>query len=445
MGDKREISKFQKAATLVFLFLAAGLEALLAFYWLAMLEPQLMAKAKLTARALARSHVHAIREVLDKGQADPSAGPMAEDLEKAINRILLLVTPDTHVPFIRGVEVAADYDVVKAPEGALDPRRGRVSDDPFHIIEIPLYSSVTMELMGIARFHGNPEFFLNFKADVRATFFVGAIIGLVLLALAWALVNKLLGKINEAEREIQARRAQVIHAGRLTAIGEMATGIAHEINQPLAIIRLAADGLSAWFKRENPDSMEARASDKIIAQLIRATTIIDNMRSFARAGSDSHEPVNLIEPVTLAASFFKEQFRVHEIHLDLSLAEDCPRVEIDPQKFEQIVVNLLSNARHAVIGRGDETGDGRPKRVSVRLYHEEPAAQVVLEVEDNGVGMDPSVSKRCMEPFYTTKEVGEGTGLGLSIAHGIAREFNMDFQVKSEKGEGSLFRLTMKT
>ncbi len=445
MEDKRKISKFQKAAGLVFLFLAVGLEALSAFYWLAMLEPQLMDKAKLTARALARSRVHTLREVLGAHREDPASGTGAEDLEKAINPILLLAAPDTGDPFMRGVEIAADYDVIRAPEGSLDLKRGRMSDDDFYVIEIPLYSNVTMELMGIARFHGNPEFFQNFKADVRATFFAGAVIGLVLLTMAWALVNMLLAKINEAEREIRTRQAQVIHAGRLTAIGEMATGIAHEINQPLAIIRLAADGLFAWFKRESPESMEARASEKIITQIIRAATIIDNMRSFARTGSDSHESVNPVDPVNTAVSFFKEQFRVHQIHLDLSLAEDCPLVNIDSRKFEQIVVNFLSNARHAVDGKSDHAEPGYQKRVAVRLFHDPAAVLVVLEVEDNGVGMAPDVRERCMEPFYTTKKVGEGTGLGLSIAHGIAREFDMEIEVKSARGEGSLFRLAIKT
>ncbi len=423
----------------MFLFLAAGLEGLMAVYWIAVLEPQLTAKAAVTVRALAQSHVPAIADALTEETAD--SAQIIKDMENSINKILLLRDPNTGSPFILGMEIEIDYGLVNAPEGELELKRGILGPGNPFITEIPLYSKTTRELLGIARMYNNPEFFQNFKADVKVTFLAGAGVGFALLMLTWGISAVLLAKVRRAEKQLQEKQAQIVHAGRLTAMGEMATGIAHEINQPLAIIRIAADGLNTYFTRQGVAGMESKAAQKIIEQVKRAAAIIDNMRSFARADADALESVNLIEPVERALSFFKEQFRIHDILLKLSLSPDLPQVKINPQKFEQIAVNFLSNARYAVEKKGEKADKSYRKEVAVRLFQDEENGRIVFEVEDNGIGMSSEVRERCMEPFYTTKGVGEGTGLGLSIVHGIAREFQMEIEVAGAEGEGSRFRV----
>ena len=116
-------------------------------------------------------------------------------------------------------------------------------------------------------------------------------------------------------------------------------------------------------------------------------------------------------------------------------------IRINPNKFEQIIVNFLSNARYAV---EEKSPPGDDKKIFVRLISDVSSDTAILEVEDNGTGMSQEVLERCMEPFYTTKQVGEGTGLGLSIANGIAREFQMEIEVRSVEEQGSLFRVYMK-
>jgi two-component system NtrC family sensor kinase len=264
---------------------------------------------------------------------------------------------------------------------------------------------------------------------------------LMLLILAWRIVTGLLDRIRRTEEALSEKQAQVIHAGRLTAMGEMATGIAHEINQPLAIILVAADGLNAYFDQKDENTEEARAARKIISQVERATAIIDNMRTFVRNGIKEAEIIDVRDPVEKALSFFQEQFRIHGIQLDIVLPHRPVIVRINPNKFQQIMVNFLSNARYAVEKKNSPDND---KKIFVRLISDVSSDTAMLEVEDNGTGMSQEVMERCMEPFYTTKEVGEGTGLGLSIAHGIAREFRMEIEVKSVEGEGSLFRVRMK-
>ncbi len=273
-------------------------------------------------------------------------------------------------------------------------------------------------------------------------FFTGAGVGLVLLVLTWIALNGMMIWMKRVEKGLREKEAQLVHAGRLTAMGEMAAGIAHEINQPLSIIRVASDGLKSFFKREAPGTMEDEAVHSIIGQVERAAGIIGNMRSFTRAGQDSPKAVNLAEPVNAALSFFKEQFRIHGIDLKVSISNDLPLVRVNPQKFEQIVVNFLSNARHAV----DKKSEGSKKeyRKEVCVLLERDADGLVFEVRDNGTGMEPEIQERCMEPFYTTKKVGEGTGIGLSIVNSIAREYDMDMKIKSAKGEGSAFLLKIK-
>jgi C4-dicarboxylate-specific signal transduction histidine kinase len=250
-------------------------------------------------------------------------------------------------------------------------------------------------------------------------------------------------KAHLIEQKLQEQQAQLIHSGRLTAMGEMDTGIAHEINQPLTIIRLAADGLNSYFGRIGARSMEARAARKIVSQVDRCVTIIDNMRSFVRNTPHGNDAVNLIEALERALSFFREQFRVHEIELDVKVPQQAVRARINQQKFEQIVVNLLSNAQYAVEKRATAEKGGK-KRVEVVLRADASAQEVVFSVQDNGTGMDEQVRQRCLEPFYTTKEVGEGTGLGLSIVHTILREINgASITVESRVGQGSCFSIRL--
>lgn len=433
---------FQAWVTLLFLLLALGLETLIAVYWFRVLEPQLMAKAEITARALAQPGIDTLAKALTLAAADDPS-PAQRAMERAVDQVLLLSDPQAGSPFIIRIEVVVDYDAVNAPVGSLDMVRGGAVDDESFETEIPIYAPVSRELLGIARLQNSREVFRYFKKDVQSSFMAGAAIVPVFLAVAWWIVTGLLGRIRRTEAALREKQAQVVHAGRLTAMGEMATGIAHELNQPLAIIRVAAEGLGAYFDNERGTLEEAREARKIVSQVERAASIIDNMRSFARNGGVQTDAVDLRIPIEKALSFFREQFRIHGIRLDLDLPADPVMVRIHSGKFQQILVNLVSNARFAVEEKSRYSAPGDPKCIFVRLTVEASSDVTILEVEDNGVGMSPEVQERCMEPFFTTKDVGEGTGLGLSIAHGIAREFGMRLEVESVEGEGSIFRVCM--
>ncbi len=437
----RSTRRLQTGISLSLLALALGLEGLMGFYWLGVLEPQLMSKAEVTARALASSHIHVLADVLDASDAK-SLEQTARELKTAMNKILLLRDPHSQEPFILGMELEMDYGAVSAPKGRLNLKAGQLQG--FFITELPLYAKQSKELLGIVRLHNSQAFFRHFKADLQFTFFVGAAVTLLLFGLVWAVVAGLFAKIKRAEARLQEKQAQIVHSGRLTAMGEMATGIAHEINQPLAIIRIAAEGLNRFFDKQGIQGMEAKAGATIAEQVKRASAIIDNMRNFARTGTEAAEPTDLSGPISRALSFFQEQFRIHGIVLAKNIEDALPWVRVNPQKFEQIVVNFLSNARHAVEQKAAVYGPDYQKTVKISLIQDDASGDLVFTVADNGMGMDPAVQARCLEPFYTTKGVGEGTGLGLSIVHGIVREFDMRLEVNSQPGEGTAFCLWMK-
>jgi len=437
---KLNTTYLQTRINFMFLILAVALEGAMAIYWMTVLEPQVMEKVRITANRMAQSQAHFLVDALTSGKGDVHDAQVI----KAIDRMLILKDPETGDLFTKGVEVEVNCNMVRACEGELSLNRGDSSCDECFVTEITLYSENAEEPLGIARLHNSNDFFLHFRRGVKSMFFAGAGVGLVLLLLTWFFLNGMIVKIKKAEKELEEKEAQLIHSGRLVAMGEMATGIAHEINQPLSIIRVAADGLNAYFKRKDPGTMEEEATESIIGQIDRASAIINNMRSFVRAGSDPPESADLAEPVKAAISFFKEQFRIHGIALNVSLSDNLPEVRTDPQKFEQIVVNLLSNARYAVDKKDEISGKEYQKRVAVRLGYDEGGDTVVFEIEDNGIGMTPEVLDRCMEPFYTTKDVGEGTGIGLSIVNGFVREFKMTIEPESVCGEGSIFRIRIR-
>jgi signal transduction histidine kinase len=167
------------------------------------------------------------------------------------------------------------------------------------------------------------------------------------------------------------------------------------------------------------------------------------MRSFGRADTGKMEPLHITTPLNLALSFFREQFKKSNLVLQEEIDSNLPLIKANAQKFEQIVINFLSNARYAVSTRQEREGGGYIPTVVIRLYQDESDRRLIFEVEDNGTGMNAQELDRCLEPFFTSKEVGRGTGLGLSIVHGLVKEMGMELVVGSSLGKGSVFRIFM--
>lgn len=259
--------------------------------------------------------------------------------------------------------------------------------------------------------------------------------------------NELEKRVEERTAELREKQMQLAHAGRLVALGELAAGIAHELGQPLQIIQTAAAILTEEMKSDDMNRLEVQSiAAKITPQVDRASSIIKNIRTFARYDMEtSAMAVDLKKPLTECLGFFHEQFKQHDIKVKVEITENLPKVRTEPQKFQQIVVNLLSNARYAVDYKYplQNAAPDYEKIIAITLYRDVSANKVILEVRDNGKGMSQEELRRCQEPFFTTKSPDKGTGLGLSIVYGIAKEFEFQLKISSVQGQGTVCKVKM--
>ena len=233
---------------------------------------------------------------------------------------------------------------------------------------------------------------------------------------------------------------QLIQAGKMATLGEMATGVAHELNQPLTVMKTASSFLIKKISKGEPVKEEILKSlaEEIDSHVERAAKIINHMREFGRKSDVKKEKVRVNEPLVRALEIFNQQLRLREIEVVLELQEDSPCVMADSNRLEQVFINLLINARDAIEEKWAEGNrNGETKRIFLRTYTTD--GSVIIEVEDSGTGIPEAILDKIFEPFYTTKEVGSGTGLGLSISYGIVQDYDGSIDAKTTPGRGSTF------
>jgi histidine kinase len=233
---------------------------------------------------------------------------------------------------------------------------------------------------------------------------------------------------------------QLIQASKMATLGEMATGVAHELNQPLSVIKTA----SSFFMRkiDRGEKIDAQVlyelSKEIDSYVDRATRIIDHMRQFGRKPELTAESVQVNEVLQKAFEFFSQQLKLRGIAVQWRAQEGLPPIMADPGKLEQVIINLLINARDAIEERW-EGGDVPGVDKKITLGTRSQGGEVVIEVCDTGAGIPPEIIPRIFEPFFTTKRVGKGTGLGLSISYGIVKDYGGTIRAASKPGEGTCF------
>jgi len=237
------------------------------------------------------------------------------------------------------------------------------------------------------------------------------------------------------------REAQLIQASKMTTLGMMAAGMAHEINQPLNVIQVCADFFLKTLNKGRSVSDEdvRNMAREIVANVGRATGVIKHVRDFARQSEVTRSKVSLNDPIRETFKILGHQLKVHQIQLELDLADDLPFVMAEHNRLEQVFVNLVTNAIDAMDERGEKEGSDFTKRLTIRSYVE--GEQVAAEVSDNGTGMREDVVSKIFEPFFTTKEVGKGTGLGVSISYGIVKDYDGSIEVDTEPGRGTVFKI----
>jgi len=248
-------------------------------------------------------------------------------------------------------------------------------------------------------------------------------------------------------RDISGRKKiqqQMIHTERLASIGELATGIAHEINQPLNIISLGLENLLVEISRNNsvdPDYFHNKAK-LIFNNIARITYIIDHVKTFSRV---NHE-LNLVEydihdAIRDAVSLIDNQFRNAGITLNLQFEKNVPRIICDPNKVEQVILNLLLNSQDAIEEKMSIVKTDYKWIVEIRTRKSK--SSLIIEVMDNGMGIKSADIDKIMMPFHTTKKAGKGTGLGLSISYGIIKDMNGSIEIESEYSRWTTVTITI--
>ena len=224
---------------------------------------------------------------------------------------------------------------------------------------------------------------------------------------------------------------QLLRADKLASLGQLSAGVAHEINNPLGLIL----GFTQLLLRDATPSSQQRSDLKTIEEeTLKCKKIVQALLSFARKTETRLAPVCLGDLVDDVAAIVRHDFEMAGIALETEAGEPVPDVFGDAEKLQQVIVNLLINARQAVVANG---------RVRVRTAYAPDREMVRLEVQDSGGGIAPEHVNRIFDPFFTTKPVGQGTGLGLSVSYGIVQEHGGNIHVASRPGEGTRFTVEL--
>jgi len=241
--------------------------------------------------------------------------------------------------------------------------------------------------------------------------------------------------------EMLEKEAQLLQASKMTTLGEMSAGIAHELNQPLNAINMGSEYLKMMVENRKKISEKnlVEVSDQISGQVDRASEIIDRLREFGHKSEFAKEKVSINKSVRVAYGIINQQFRLQNIGVTLHLEKNLPSILARNTRIEQVIFNLLTNALDAVTQREKTHLKGAKPAIRICSFLEND--RVTLTVSDNGMGIPQAVLEKVFEPFFTTKEVGSGMGLGLSITYGIVKDYNGEIDIQSKEGSGTTVKM----
>jgi histidine kinase len=252
----------------------------------------------------------------------------------------------------------------------------------------------------------------------------------------------LLVTTSDITKRLEAEQ-QLIQASKMATLGEMATGIAHELNQPLSVIKTASSFFIRKIDRNEPieEDILFNMLHKVDNNVDRATRIINHMRQFARKSDLNLVKVQMNDVLHNAFEIFSQQLKLRGIDVIWQKEKKLPRINADPSRLEQVFINLLINARDAIEDRwGPQVIEKADKKIILKTRSD--GDTVVCEICDTGKGVPQAMADKIFEPFFTTKEVGKGTGLGLSISYGIVKDCGGTIQVTDHEPKGACFILT---
>lgn len=235
------------------------------------------------------------------------------------------------------------------------------------------------------------------------------------------------------EEELTRQREARIQSDKLADMGTLLAGVAHELNNPLTVVT----GYSGILRRALGDGPLAERVDKIAIAAHRCVRIVQNFLALARHYPPERQQVRLNQLVREAVELLAYPLRVDNVDVRLDLADDVPALWADSHQLHQVIVNLITNAHHAM------HASDSARRLTIRTRFEALGPRVRLEVADTGLGIPDEVLARIFEPFFTTKPIGQGTGLGLPLCQGIVEGHGGSIRVDSKPGQGATFLIEL--
>lgn len=242
-------------------------------------------------------------------------------------------------------------------------------------------------------------------------------------------------QLEKKNAELQSMQETLVQAGKMAALGELAAGIAHELNQPLQGIRGYAQELQALLPagKNEADSEVQTFLSEVTSNVDKMASIIGYLRTFVRKSTEDFELVDVHAAIDEALKMLSRQFQMRGIKVDKNYSGHLPKVYANPLQLEQVFINLATNARDAI----DASGRGWGKiTIGTKVL---PNGFVEVDFHDDGVGMSDKTKAKAFNPFFTTKEVGKGMGLGLSLSYGMISKLHGSIVVESEVGKGATF------
>ena len=238
------------------------------------------------------------------------------------------------------------------------------------------------------------------------------------------------------------REAQMTQSQRLESIGMLASGVAHELNNPIGIVM----SLAQLILEDGGSTPESQGFAAIIkAESERMAGLVRNLLSFSRHNNESPHPADVRELIDKTLALMRATFRRDRIEVITEVPEGLPKIRCRGPQIQQVLMNLLTNAQDALNTRFPDASPDKMIRITVRSHERTGETWIRLTVEDRGIGVPPEVTNYLFDPFFTTKGEDKGTGLGLSISHGIMKEHGGRICFESRHGAGTRFHLDLKT
>nr|NIO68001.1 two-component sensor histidine kinase [Anaerolineae bacterium] len=232
-------------------------------------------------------------------------------------------------------------------------------------------------------------------------------------------------KVEERTQELRAAQEQLLQSEKLASIGQLAAGVAHEINNPMGVILGFAQGILKTLPEDDPLRKPLTTIEK---ESLRCKRIVQNLLDFARHSEPTPHLTNINELIDASCDLVEHQTSLQNVKLVKGYDPALPSIMADPNQLQQVFINIMLNAYQAM-------PDGGTLHITTRQVGSE--LQVIFT--DTGVGIPPENVQNIFDPFFTTKEVGEGTGLGLSVSYGIVKAHGGDIEVESQAGKGTTF------